>query len=114
MTITGRTWVAALEEDGRIREVELHPEDFGLPVHPLEAILGGTPQENARALRGLLDGEKSAYRDAVLLNAAAALVVAGHAAELHEGVAQAAESIDSGEARRRLAILATVTTEEAA
>ncbi|MTJ05286.1 MAG: anthranilate phosphoribosyltransferase [Sediminimonas qiaohouensis] len=111
MTITGVTWVAALEEDGSIREVELHPEDFGLPVHPFDDILGGTPKENARALRDLLSGAPGAYRDAVLLNAAAALVVAGQAGDLHQGVEQARASIDSGEARRRLDILAIVTKE---
>ncbi|MGX0976760.1 anthranilate phosphoribosyltransferase [Roseovarius sp. MBR-51] len=111
MTITGLSWVAALEDDGSIREIELHPEDFGLPVHPFEAILGGTPAENATALRALLDGAPGAYRDAVLLNAAAALTVAGHASDLREGVAQAAESIDSGAARAKLTALAKLTSE---
>ena len=111
MTITGVSWVAALEEDGSIREVELHPEDFGLPVHPFEDILGGTPEHNAAALRALLDGAPGAYRDAVLLNAAAALIVAGHADDLRTGVAQAAESIDSGAARAKITALATLTTE---
>lgn len=111
MTITGVSWVAALEEDGSIREVELHPEDFGLPVHPFEAILGGTPEANAQALRALLDGAPGAYRDAVLLNAAAALTVAGHADDLREGVAQAAESIDSGAARDKIIALAKLTSE---
>ncbi len=114
MTITGLTWLAALEEDGTIREAELHPEDFGLPVHPFEAILGGTPEKNAAALSALLDGAKGAYRDAVLLNAAAALTVAGRAEDLRDGVAMAAESIDSGAARGRLAALAKLTSEEAA
>ncbi|MCD1624554.1 MAG: anthranilate phosphoribosyltransferase [Paracoccaceae bacterium] len=111
MTITGITWVAALEEDGTIRETELHPEDFGLPVHPFEEILGGTPQENAVALRALLDGAKNAYRDAVLLNSAAALVVAGLASDLREGVDRARESIDSGAAGQKLAALAKLTSE---
>ncbi|WP_297780271.1 anthranilate phosphoribosyltransferase [uncultured Roseovarius sp.] len=111
MTITGVSWVAALEEDGSIRETELHPEDFGLPVHPFEAILGGTPAENASALRALLDGAPGAYRDAVLLNAAAALTVAGHASDLRDGVAQAVESIDSGAARAKLTALAKLTSE---
>ena len=111
MTITGITWLAALEEDGSIREAELHPEDFGLPVHPFEAILGGTPEENGRALAALLDGAKGAYRDAVLLNAAAALTVAGRTDDLREGVTMAAESIDSGAARMRLAALAKATSE---
>jgi anthranilate phosphoribosyltransferase len=67
------TKVAALEA-GQIREFDLHPEDAGLPAHPFAAILGGTPAENAVAFRALLDGAPGAYRDAVLLNAAAALV----------------------------------------
>lgn len=111
MTITGLTWVAALEDDGTIREVELHPEDFGLPVHPFEDIIGGTPQENAAALRALLAGAPGAYRDAVLLNAAAALVVAGKADDLRDGVARARESIDSGAAGEKLATLARLTSE---
>ena len=74
-------------------------------MHPFESILGGTPAENAAALRALLDGAPGAYRDAVLLNAAAALVIAGRAGDLRAGVAQAAASIDSGAARDRLAAL---------
>jgi anthranilate phosphoribosyltransferase len=111
MTITGVTWIAALEEDGTIREAELHPEDFGLPVHPIEAILGGTPAENAAALRALLQGAPGAYRDAVLLNAAAALVVAGHASDLRDGVERARDSIDSGAAHAKLTALAKLTSE---
>lgn len=111
MTITGVTWVAALEEDGTIREIELHPEDFGLPVHPFDDIIGGTPQENAAALRALLDGAEGAYRDAVLLNAAAALVVARTASDLRDGVARARESIDSKAAATKLAALAKLTSE---
>lgn len=112
MTITGITWVAALE-DGTVKDVELHPEDAGLPVHPFEAIIGGTPEENASAFRALLDGAPSAYRDAVLINAAAALVVADAAADLREGVAMAAESIDSGKARAKVEALARITQEPA-
>ena len=72
------------------------PEDAGLPRHPLSAIRGGDPAENARALRLLLQGEKGAYRDAVLLNAAAALMVAGRAENLTEGADEAAEVLDNG------------------
>lgn len=72
------------------------PEDAGLPRHPLTALRGGGPLENAAALRRLLLGETGAYRDAVLLNAAAALVVAGEAADLREGAEEAAETIDKG------------------
>ena len=110
MTITGLTWLAALERDGIIREAELHPEDFGLPVHPFEAILGGTPAENATAFSALLDGAVGAYRDAVLLNSAAALVVADAATDLKEGVEMARHSIDSGAAKAKLQALAAATT----
>jgi len=111
ISISGITWVAQLDETGAVTETELHPEAFGLPVHPFETILGGTPEHNAAAFRALLDGQHGAYRDAVLLNAAAALVVAGHASDPHEGVAQAAESIDSGAARGKIDALAKVTSE---
>ncbi|MBR0551393.1 anthranilate phosphoribosyltransferase [Stakelama marina] len=74
------------------------PADAGLPNHPLAAIRGGSSEENAAALRALLSGEQGAYRDAVLLNAAAALVVAGHSPSLGEGAASAAEALDSGAA----------------
>ncbi|MDW4548939.1 anthranilate phosphoribosyltransferase [Defluviimonas sp. D31] len=108
LSIAGKSWVAALE-DGNVHEFELHPEEAGLPVHPFEAITGGSPEDNAAAFRALLAGERSAYRDAVLLNAAAALVVAGKAAELKEGVAIAAESIDSGRAKAKIEALAAAT-----
>lgn len=110
LTITGVSWVTTLEEDGTIREVELHPEDAGLPVHPFDAILGGTPEENGKAFRALLDGEPSAYRDAVLLNAAAALVVAGKVVDLRDGVSLAQESIDSGAALSKVEGLARITS----
>lgn len=108
LSIAGLSWVAALE-GGAVREFELHPEDAGLPVHPFEAIVGGEPAENAAAFRALLEGAQGAYRDAVLLNAAAALVVAEAAGDLKAGVALARESIDSGAARAKLAALAQVT-----
>ena len=108
LTITGISWVAALE-DGTVKEVELHPEDAGLPVHPFDDIIGGTPEENAIAFRALLDGAPSAYRDAVLLNSAAALVVAEAASDLREGVAMAAASIDSGKAKDKITALARIT-----
>ncbi len=113
MTITGVTWVAQLSENGDVTDTEMHPEEFGLPVHPFEAILGGTPEENANAFRALLDGATGAYRDAVLLNAAAALVVAGHASDVKDGVAQAIESIDSGAALAKVTTLAKITSEAA-
>ncbi|KPP84766.1 MAG: anthranilate phosphoribosyltransferase TrpD [Rhodobacteraceae bacterium HLUCCA08] len=107
ITITGTTQVAELK-DGRITAREVHPEEAGLPVHRLADILGGTPAENAAALRALLDGAPGAYRDAVLLNAAAALVIADKAADLKEGAARAADSIDSGAAKRAVETLARI------
>lgn len=108
VSIAGETYVAELRH-GAVTEFTLTPEEAGLPRHPFAAVLGGTPAENARALRGLLDGAPSAYRDAVLLNAAAALIVAGRAETLTDGVALAAESIDGGAARAKVAALAAVT-----
>lgn len=78
------------------------PEDAGLPRHPIAAIHGGDPDYNAAALRRLLKGETGGYRDAVLLNAAAAFVVAGRSATLREGSALAAETLDNGAADRLL------------
>jgi anthranilate phosphoribosyltransferase len=109
ITICGPTAVAALE-DGKIRSREIHPEDAGLPVHSFRDIIGGTPEENAAALSALLDGATGAYRDAVLLNAAAALVVADKAGDLKEGVELARDSIDSGKAKKALATLARITS----
>ena len=108
LSICGVSHVAALDQ-GRVTEFDLHPEEAGLPTHPFEAILGGTPAENAQALRGLLAGVQGAYRDAVVLNAAAALVVADRADSLRDGVAMARASIDSGAAAAKVAALAAVT-----
>jgi anthranilate phosphoribosyltransferase len=108
LTITGVSWVSALDQ-GTVSDFELHPEEAGLPVHPFEAIVGGSPEDNARAFRALLDGELSAYRDAVLLNAAAALKVAGQVDTLQDGVAAAQASIDSGAAKAKIAAVAQIT-----
>ncbi len=78
------------------------PEDAGLPRHPISALRGGDAVHNAAALRRLLTGETGAYRDAVLLNAAAALIVAGSTPTLTAGVALAAEALDSGVANALL------------
>jgi anthranilate phosphoribosyltransferase len=80
-----------------------HPSDAGLPTTPLSAIIGGDARYNAAALRRLLAGEPGAYRDAVLFNTAAALTVAGKARDWAEGVALAAEAIDSARAHTLLA-----------
>lgn len=104
LSTTGANRVAALKY-GRIEEFEVDPSDAGLPRASLGDLFGGTPQENADAIRALLNGEPGAFRDIVLLNAAAALVVAGRADSLITGVEQAATSIDTGAARDRLCAL---------
>lgn len=76
--------------------VRISPEDAGLPRHPIAALRGGDPAYNAAALRRLLLGETGAYRDAVLLNAAAALMVAARVDTLAEGVEEAREVLDNG------------------
>lgn len=109
LSIAAPSRVAALA-DGAVTEFEISPEDAGLPVHPFEAIIGGTAADNAAAFRRLLDGETSAYRDAVLLNAAAALIVADKAPDLKSGVEIARESIDSGAAKAKIEALAAITS----
>ncbi|MCQ8184209.1 anthranilate phosphoribosyltransferase [Parvularcula maris] len=88
--------------DGSIRELTVHPSDAGLDVVPVAALKGGDVEANAKALRALLDGEKSGYRTAVMFNAAAGLVLGGKAADLKEGAERAAAAIDSGAAREKL------------
>jgi len=102
LSITGITHVAILE-NGRITRREVTPEEIGVARVSLSAIKGGEAAENADAIRRLLAGEKSAFRDIVLLNSAASLVVAGKADDLKAGAALAAEAIDSGRAKETLA-----------
>jgi anthranilate phosphoribosyltransferase len=102
LTITGPSEVAILA-GGKIERRIVTPEDAGLPRATLSDIQGGDPAHNAAALTHLLDGETGAYRDIVLLNAAAALMVAGKADSLKAGVALAAAAIDGGHARALLA-----------
>ncbi|MBX2853954.1 MAG: anthranilate phosphoribosyltransferase, partial [Rhodobacteraceae bacterium] len=108
ISIAGATKVAALE-NGSVSEFEVRPADAGLPEHPFEAIMGGDPAHNAAAMRALLDGQPSAYRDAALLNAAAALMVADKADNLREGVALARRSVDEGHAKEAVAALGRIT-----
>lgn len=100
LSIAGASYAAAVGF-GPIPS-ELRPEDAGLPSHDLEALRGGDAAFNAAALRRLLAGEPGAYRDAVLLNTAAALLVAGEAGDLFEGVEEAAEAVDKGLAKALL------------
>lgn len=97
LTCAGES-IAVCLQDGAITERRVTPEEAGLPRSPIEALRGGEPQENARALLALLEGARGAYRDTVLLNAAAGLIVAGRAGSLQDGVARAASAIDGGAA----------------
>ena len=101
ITVTGPTHVAALE-NGSVRTFDIDPAGVGLPEHGSDDIAGGDAEYNAAALRDLLAGKASAYRDMVLMNAGAALLVADQANDLAEGVARAASAIDEGHARKAL------------
>jgi len=109
LTVAGENQVVELR-DGAIRGFAVDPEDAGLPRAPIAAIRGGDAAENAAALGALLHGAKGPYRDTVLLNAAAGLVVAGRATGLREGAALAAGALDGGAA---LAALDTLRRETA-
>jgi anthranilate phosphoribosyltransferase len=111
MSISDITHVAVLDR-GRIDVRTVAPEDAGLPRWPLSAVKGGGASENAAALKRLLDGERGAYRDIVLLNAAAALVVADKAKNLREGALLAAKAIDEGAAKRVLENLIAVSNSQ--
>ncbi|MFZ0260293.1 MAG: anthranilate phosphoribosyltransferase [Pseudolabrys sp.] len=101
VTTAGLTTVAALE-NGKIRTFEVGPEDAGLSRAKPEALRGGDAEHNARALLDVLKGKPSPFRDIAILNAAAALIVAGKAKDLKQGAMLAAKSIEAGEAEGRL------------
>ncbi|MEX4008003.1 anthranilate phosphoribosyltransferase [Neoaquamicrobium sediminum] len=113
MTTAGTTMVAALE-NGKIRTFEVQPEEVGLARVKPEDLKGADAAHNARALRGVLAGDKGAYRDISLLNAAGALVVAGKARTLDEGMELATRSIDNGSAASALELLVHVSNRGAA
>lgn len=110
LTTTGPSTVAELV-DGNIHVFEVTPEDAGLPLASLAELKGGEAAVNASKLRALLHGETGPYRDIVLFNTAAALIVAGKAKSLEQGVALAASAIDSGAAARALDALVAVTND---
>jgi anthranilate phosphoribosyltransferase len=107
ITTSGPTHIAALE-NGNIRTFEINPEDIGVARAKPEALRGGDAETNAAALMSVLKGEKGPYRDIAILNAAAALVVAGRAKDLKDAAALAAKSVDSGDAKGRLDRLVAV------
>jgi anthranilate phosphoribosyltransferase len=94
--------------DGETTEYTLTPADLGLDVHPIEAVAGGTPEENAADMRGIVEGEVTgAKREIILANAGAAIYISGEAESLEAGVDAAREAIDSGAAAEKLADLCT-------
>jgi anthranilate phosphoribosyltransferase len=101
ITTAGTTSIASLE-NGNVRNFEIAPEDVGLAKVRPEALRGGDAKTNAEALSGVLKGRAGPFRDVAILNAAAALVVAGRATQLEEGVALANKSLDSGAAEGAL------------
>lgn len=111
ITTTGTTHVAALE-NGQIRTFDLTPKDFGVDIASINDLKGGDGLTNAAALRSVLGGAKNPYRDVSLCNAAAALVVAGKAETLMDGMRIANASLDDGRASAALDRLVMVSNEE--
>jgi len=107
LSTTGFTKVSEFQ-GGAVRTFYLHPSDVGLSIAPKEALVGGTAAENAALIERLLAGERGAARDIVLLNAGAGLLIAGAAASVRDGIAAAAEAIDSGRAAATLETLRQV------
>lgn len=101
LSTTGPSFVSQIK-GGNLTSFEVTPEEAGLPRAALDDIVGGAPEHNAQELRKLLDGAKGPYRDIVLLNAAAAFIVADKVENLQEGVVLGAEMLDSGKARATL------------
>lgn len=112
LTVTGPSTVAELK-DGAVSVFEVTPADAWLETHEASALKGGEPEDNAKALSDVLDGAPGAYRDIVLLNAAAALIVAGKANDLKTGATLAAAAIDDRKAKATLAQFAAITRGEA-
>ena len=107
LSIAGATKVAEVK-NGLVSEFEIHPVDAGLSSSPLTALEGGSPEDNAMAIRELLDGQEGPFRDSVILNAAAGLFVFGLATDLKDGAAKAAHVLDNGQARATLNRLAAL------
>lgn len=112
ISTTGHTKVSECR-DGAVHTFFVHPGEFGLPKASASDLRGGDAAENASIIRGVLDGRKGAPRDIVLFNAGAALLVAGRAASVREGIARAAEAIDSGAAKDTLERMVRLSRAEA-
>jgi len=101
ITVTDRTRISEFV-DGEVKDYFVHPSDFGLPAGKAGDLKGGDAKDNAAITMEILNGMKGTRRDIVLLNAAAGLVASGRARDLKDGIVIAAESIDSGAARKKL------------
>ncbi len=101
LSTTGVSHVVELK-GGKLSSFDIHPSDAGLNAASASDLMGGSPEDSAAAMRALLRGKRGAFRDIVLLNAAAAFIIAGKAADLKEGAALAEASIDEGRAERAL------------
>jgi anthranilate phosphoribosyltransferase len=112
VSITGETSIAELTSDG-VRPYRMTPEECGLRRHDASALIGGSPDENAKALRAVLEGAPGPLRDFTLINAAAALIAWGSARDFRDGVEIAAKSIDSGAAVRKLDAFVAATQADA-
>ena len=108
ITVTGETYIAKLN-DGTISEETITPEKFGLPIASQDELKGGTPQENAHALRDILGGAKNAYRDIVIANSSAVLVIFGKEKTIKDAVTTVSNVLDNGKALKLLEDYATYT-----
>jgi anthranilate phosphoribosyltransferase len=107
LTTTTTSWAASLER-GKVTEIEIAPEEVGVQRATLAALKGGDAAHNADAIRAVLAGRRDAFRDIVVLNSAAGLMVAGVAQDLKQGAEMAVASIDSGRARKALETLVRI------
>jgi anthranilate phosphoribosyltransferase len=108
LTVTGPSEVAELK-NGVVQRFRIHPEDADIKPSDGRGLIGGSPADNAKALEALLSGKTGPYRDIVVLNAAAALIVAGRAGDLRSGAAYAREALDTGRAAEKLVALVKAT-----
>jgi anthranilate phosphoribosyltransferase len=112
ISVCAPTTVAHLHRDGAIEVKTLDPDDLGIKTHQFDSLKGGEPEHNAALSLELLKGAHGAVRDAVIVNAGAALVVSGKAPDMDEGVKMAGESLDSGRALTVLDTVRSITTTE--
>jgi len=99
--------------DGKLTQFQINPQEYGFQLCSLEELRGGSPVENARITLEILNGQVGPKRDIVLLNAATALLAAGRVKDIHEGVALARESLDSGQALSKLLVLTQQSAQKA-